>query len=134
MPLYRVYNNKHKTRTGNYRTLFVRLANKPYTTKQGKQIGQIDPKLRTCTHTPYKQGQEKLEDRFVSTSDVSISMMNVFISSQEETRTRTVQNVCALCQGVSQDHFGSLIHHIVLEIRLGSHFRLRSHFSDLFVC
>ena len=96
MPLYRVYNNKHKTRTGNYRTLFVRLANKPYTTKQGKQIGQIDPKLRTCTHTPYKQGQEKLEDRFVSTSDVSISMMNVFISSQEETRTRTVQNVCAL--------------------------------------
>ena len=31
-------------------------------------------------------------------------------------------------QGVSQDHFGSLIHHMVLEITLGSHFRLRSHF------
>ena len=25
-------------------------------------------------------------------------------------------------QGVSQDHFGSLIHHMVLEITLGSHF------------
>ena len=33
-------------------------------------------------------------------------------------------------QGVSQDHFGSLIHHMVLEITLGSHFRLRSHFSE----
>ena len=28
------------------------------------------------------------------------------------------------------DHFGSLIHHMVLEITLGSHFRLRSHFSE----
>ena len=36
-------------------------------------------------------------------------------------------------QGVSQDHFGYLIHHMVLEIRLGSHLRLRSHFSDLSV-
>ena len=33
-------------------------------------------------------------------------------------------------EGVSQDHFGSLIHHIVLEITLGSHFRLRSHFAE----
>ena len=33
-------------------------------------------------------------------------------------------------QGVSQDHFGSLIHHMVLEITLGSHFMLRSHFSE----
>ena len=33
-------------------------------------------------------------------------------------------------QGVSQDHFGYLIHHMVLEITLGSHFRLRSHFSE----
>ena len=33
-------------------------------------------------------------------------------------------------QGVSRDHFGSLIHHMVLEITLGSHFRLRSHFSE----
>ena len=33
-------------------------------------------------------------------------------------------------QGVSQDHFGSLIHHMVLETKLGSHFRLRSHFSE----
>ena len=33
-------------------------------------------------------------------------------------------------QGVSQDHFGSLIHHMVLEITLGSHFRLCSHFSE----
>ena len=33
-------------------------------------------------------------------------------------------------QGVSQDHFGSLIHHMVLEITLGYHFRLRSHFSE----
>ena len=33
-------------------------------------------------------------------------------------------------QGVSQDHFGSLIHHMVLKITLGSHFRLRSHFSE----
>ena len=32
--------------------------------------------------------------------------------------------------GVTQDHFGSLIHHMVLEITLGSHFRLRSHFSE----
>ena len=42
-------------------------------------------------------------------------------------------------QGVSQDHFGSLIHHMVLEITLGSHLRLRSHFSEnsvytLFFC
>ena len=77
--MYRVYNDKHKTRTGNYRILFVRLANKPYTTKQGKQIGQIQNCARTCTRTPYKQGQEKLEDHFVSTSDVSISMMNMFL-------------------------------------------------------
>ena len=33
-------------------------------------------------------------------------------------------------QGVSQDHFGSLIRHMVLEITIGSHFRLRSHFSE----
>ena len=33
-------------------------------------------------------------------------------------------------QGVSHDHFGSLIHHMVLEITLGYHFRLRSHFSE----
>ena len=33
-------------------------------------------------------------------------------------------------QGVSQDYFGSLIHHMVLEITLGSHFRLRFHFSE----
>ena len=33
-------------------------------------------------------------------------------------------------QGVSLDHFGSLIHHMVLEITLGSQFRLRSHFSE----
>ena len=33
-------------------------------------------------------------------------------------------------QGVSQDHFGCLIHHMVLEITLDSHFRLRSHFSE----
>ena len=33
-------------------------------------------------------------------------------------------------QGVSQDHFGSLIHHMVLEIKLGSHLRLRSHLSE----
>ena len=34
-------------------------------------------------------------------------------------------------QGVLQDHFGSPIHHMVLEITLGSHFRLRwSHFSE----
>ena len=33
-------------------------------------------------------------------------------------------------QGVSQDHFVSLIHHMVLEITLGSHFRLRSHISE----
>ena len=37
-------------------------------------------------------------------------------------------------QGVSQDHFGSLIHHMVLEITLGYHFRLRSHFSENSVC
>ena len=33
-------------------------------------------------------------------------------------------------QGVSQDHSGSLIHRMVLEIKLGSHFRLRSHFFE----
>ena len=33
-------------------------------------------------------------------------------------------------QGVSRDHFGSLVHHMVLEITLGYHFRLRSHFSE----
>ena len=33
-------------------------------------------------------------------------------------------------QGVLQDHFGSLIHHMVLKITLGSHFRLRSDFSE----
>ena len=36
-------------------------------------------------------------------------------------------------QGVSQDQFGSLIHHMVLEMTLGSHFRLSSHFSETFV-
>ena len=30
-----------------------------------------------------------------------------------------------------KDHFGSLIHHMVLEITLGSHFRLRSHFFEI---
>ena len=33
-------------------------------------------------------------------------------------------------QGVSQDHFGSLIFQMVQELRLGSHFWLRSHFSE----
>ena len=34
------------------------------------------------------------------------------------------------CQGVSQDHFGSLIFQMVQDLRLGSHFWLRSHFSE----
>ena len=33
-------------------------------------------------------------------------------------------------QGVSQDHFGSLIFQMVQELRLGSQFWLRSHFSE----